>query len=144
MIDILIITGINILAMIALGWTFAVIELNEEIDTKEEAKRNDLWHRTKQIFLMLFFTSIAYAEFGINWNSVILIFSAWTLNVVIFNPSINLIKDRIQKPKERRGFFYLSKEGIEGKVSKIIGRKIYYLIFFLFFIGSLILLKFRL
>lgn len=144
MIDVLIIIGINILAMVVLGWTFAIVELNELLNTKKKMDRNDLWHRTKQIFLMLFFTSIAYAEFGFNLNSLILIFSCWTLNVVIFNPSINLFKDKMQKPKRIRGFFYLSSEGIEGKFSGNTARKIYYLIFLLLFLSSLIFLIYKL
>lgn len=134
--DLLIVLGFDILAMIFLAMAFANIERNEDLKTQEAKDRNDKWHWQKLVALMLFFAAISYKSFGFDLNGLIFLASQTSLNVIVFNPAINLFK------KTKGGFFYLSDEGPEGWFKKY--EVAYYFGFLSLFLGSLFYLYFQL
>lgn len=120
MIKLFIILAIHTLAYISLGWTFALVEQNEDIDTAIEAKRNDKWHTAKFITLSLFGAAMAFGLFGLTLYGLIFLVTLGLLAMLVFNISINKFKGN--------EWYHLSNEGFEGRFKN---KKLYYLINFL-------------
>ena len=93
---------ITIVSLFFFGWTFALVEKNEDLDTKEEEIRNNQWHKTKAFAIGFFLLNGSYLFFGVTLAGVLYWLAGLCLIVLIFNPSINLFKGN--------GFFYLSSD----------------------------------
>lgn len=134
--QIIIITIVNVLALIFLGWTFALVEKNEDLDTKPEQDRNDKWHKTKAIVVGLFLSNIAFAKYNFTLEALIFFISSLCLVPLVFNSSINLFKGN--------GFFYLSDEGFERHFEKKPITRIAYFMFFVigFMVSGYILINY--
>lgn len=140
----LIIFGVSIAAMVLVALAFARIEVNQDIDEPGDAKRNRAWHTYKMLFLGLFFAQSSILLFGFGLAAAAFILAQALLNIIIFNPVLNLSKDNIQKPTKGRGFFYIGSKGLEGYIRKKGYEKAYYFGSLVFCIGLLILIHFKL
>ena len=98
----IILSGIS---MIFLGLTFGNVELN--IMNPSSKKLNRKWHWFKAFFQGFIYSAVSYSIYGLSWKAILFIILLLALTVLIFNPVIN-------KVRNRKDFFYISKEGIEG------------------------------
>jgi hypothetical protein len=109
------------------GWTFALVELNEDLRSQKARKRNRMWYYTKAAYIGVICALSSYFVFGLSIVSFVFWINLLALTPIIFNPTINLFK--------KNGFFYLGENGFEGNFRDPWWKRLlYYLIFVLIFI----------